>query len=99
MWGFPVQGVLASRTALDRPVYKVAIFPFCHLPSLSLFPFHLFLQVSYSLRRPNMARKGVLFTGALLLTFTSSTVAQAPGYESPQVYPSSVFKCPFRLAG
>src|SRR5271155_3351001 len=39
MWRFPIQGVLASRTALDRPVYKVAIFPFYHLPSLSLFPF------------------------------------------------------------
>jgi hypothetical protein len=46
-----------------------------------------------------MARKGFLFAGALFLSFIPSTVPQAPGYESPQVYPSRMFKYPLRLSG
>jgi hypothetical protein len=46
-----------------------------------------------------MARKEFLFAGALLLSFISSTVSQAQGYESPQVYPSRVFEYPLRLSG
>jgi len=35
-----------------------------------------------------MARQSFASIGALLLTLISSVAAQAPGYESPQVYPS-----------
>jgi beta-glucosidase len=41
-----------------------------------------------------MARQSFTSIGALLLALVSSVAAQAPGYESPQVYPSRTMRFP-----
>ena len=44
-----------------------------------------------------MARRSRLLRAALLLASVPNVVAQEPGYESPQVYPSREATCLLRL--